>query len=97
MPAMNRWKVPGLAFMAGTAIGGVILNYDIKGFVAWLVGPGLWLSLPVLYLTPGGVHSDYSYIWAWSIAPLNGVAYALVPLIFRRLKNFYKNYKKPSI
>jgi hypothetical protein len=50
-----------------------------------LAAPGFVLSLPIMLLA-GGAHGEYAKAWIFSIVPLNGIAYALVALVFRGIK-----------
>ena len=93
----KQWQVAGIAFVLGTAVAAAILRYavlhqhgDLGWFVQIPVIPGVILAAP-FYILTGGVHGDYADVWFWSVAPLNGVAYAQATLLLVRLIRFSTN------
>jgi hypothetical protein len=102
MPDLKPWKVPVLAFIIGAVVAGGLaaMVYTLRSengpskmdWILALAAPGFVLSLPINLLA-GGAHGEYAKAWVFSIVPLNGIAYALVALVFRGIK---KHRREPQ-
>ena len=86
---LKRWKVPGLAFSVGTVIG-ITISVSPGAYVPWpvqlLVVPGI-LIWDLIYVLTGGVHGSFIHTLLWLAPSSNGVAYALIALLIRRITN----------
>lgn len=98
MFCLKRWKL-GIAFLLGTAVAAGLLEYSHRhphsdpGWLEALVIPGSVLSFPVLVLM-GGVHGGHTDVWFWSIAPLNGIGYAVILLLLGSMKKIFIRLRK---
>lgn len=98
---LKQWKL-GIVFLLGTAMAAGLLEYwDLHPHSdpGWLaqapVIPGFVLSSTV-FIFIGGVHGSHPEVWFWSIAPLNGIAYALIWLWLGGIKKLFIRLRKTT-
>ncbi len=92
-PDRKGWRILGVAFILGVAMGGVFIATvswtsiaaEVPWPLQWVMVPGFILVAPIYVLT-GGVHGSYVEMVFWSVLPANGIAYALIAALIRRMK-----------